>query len=256
MKKQFLFFVFILLCTAVSAQEAVQDTLFLKNGDIICGKLVNLGPNKTVKIDTDRGQLLIPVADIGDAGVHTLKMNVTKRQIREYLAKNASTENTPVPEPLSESTESTVPIAKKQLFIIQAGIGDFFTPDVATSDNLAIGSYKLNVTYDFFLYHSIAVGATTGFKSILNETLVPLMIDLRYFNPGKKTLSSFALDAGYSYMFQTQYIAPSIDASYTFGYKVFKSFYLTIGADINIQFSPTNAYSQYESYGINLGVIF
>ena len=256
MTKQLSILLLILLCTAASAQQAIQDTLFLKNGDIVCGKLVNLGPNRTVKIDTDRGQLLIPIADIGDAGVHTLKLNVSKRQIREYLANNAYAENAPVPEPLPEPTESTVPIEKKQLFIIQAGIGDFYKPDVDLSDNLAIGSYKLNVTYDFFFYHSIAVGASTGIKSILNETLVPLMIDLRYFNPGKKSLSSFALDAGYSYMFQTQYLAPSIDASYTFGYKVFKSFYLTIGADINIQFSPTNTYSQYESYGINLGVIF
>ena len=158
----------------------------------------------------------------------------------------------PVPEPNS----NIEPIAKKQIFIIQAGIGDFFTPDVATSNNLAIGSYKASVTYDFFLYRSIAVGATSGIKFILNETLVPLMIDLRYFNTGKKTLSSFALDAGYSYMFQNQLIAPAIDASYTFGYKLFNNLYLTIGADINIQFSPADAYSQYQSYGINLGIIF
>ena len=252
MKKQFSFIIFILLCMAVSAQQYVQDTLFLKNGDIVCGKIINLGPNRTVKIDTDQGQLLIPIANIGNAAVHSLKINVSKRNIEEYQANNTPAENTPKPEP----NVSIEPVATKQIFILQAGIGDFFTPDIATSNNMSIGSYKASVTYDFFIFHSIAFGATSGIKFIQNETLVPLMIDLRYFNPGKKTLSSFAIDAGYSYMFQTRLIAPAIDASYTFGYKVFKSFYLTIGADINIQFSPTDAYSQYQSYDINLGVIF
>lgn len=65
MKRSFLFLVLLLTSISIFAQNENQDVVYLKNGSIIRGEIVNLVPNETVKIKTVDGSLFVyPMDDV------------------------------------------------------------------------------------------------------------------------------------------------------------------------------------------------
>jgi len=59
MKKNLLTMVFILATTIVFAQNNFQDVVYLKNGSIIRGTIIEQVPNESLKIETADGSLFV-----------------------------------------------------------------------------------------------------------------------------------------------------------------------------------------------------
>lgn len=65
MKRYFLFLVFLFTSISTFAQKDKQDVVYLKNGSVIRGEVVNLVPNETVKIKTMDGSIFAyPMSEV------------------------------------------------------------------------------------------------------------------------------------------------------------------------------------------------
>ena len=59
MRKYLLLFLFVLIASASFGQSSYQDVVYLKNGSIIRGLIIEQIPNKSIKIETSNGNVFV-----------------------------------------------------------------------------------------------------------------------------------------------------------------------------------------------------
>jgi hypothetical protein len=196
MKKIFAFILFFSIGLLTIAQESLQDVVYLKNGSILRGTIMEQVPNKTIKIQTtDRNVFVYQMDEI------------------EKLSK----------EPIPEKGKSYSGSSGRQSGYL--GVLDF-SYGIGLSETYDM--FQINVIngYRFNPYFSLGFG--TGFEFIpkTDALIIPLYADLRgYFIDGVIT-PYLGLDLGYSILTKPDFqglgmlVNPSIGGKFQIGERV------------------------------------
>jgi hypothetical protein len=125
-------FLHILLADAAFSQNQKKDVVYLKNGSIIKGEIIEQIPNKSIKIQTSDGNIF--VYDISDI---------------EKMTKETTTSQTKIKTEESSSNETEV---LKGGFIVSGGlsvpVGDFGGTSDISKNSCAKTGYSFSVEYD------------------------------------------------------------------------------------------------------------
>ena len=167
MKNVLMVLLFVLTTTLTFAQSNYQDVVYLKNGSIIRGMIIEQIPNKSIKIETsDRSIFVYPMDEI------------------EKLTKE-----------LDQSKRGNT-----------TGSRSGYRGIVETGYQVGVGSYsngrlKLNIVngYQFSPYFSMGLGVGLRYYTDEEEALIPIFADFRANFMDNKVTPYFSLGAGYSF---------------------------------------------------------
>lgn len=184
MKKILFLFLFIAFAKISIAQELYQDMIYLKNGEIINGVLVNEVLNVSVTIVNQKGDTL------------TFQMDDIQKLSREKIVR----ENTSTKEQwLKPGYELTIEVAKA-IGVGEFGI-DYFQADI-------INGVRLNS----YIYSGFGIGLTYINDSKYDyyprpKTIVPVYLDIRINYPLSNRISPYlTFDFGGSFNKSRLYI--------------------------------------------------
>ena len=158
---------FALTATFSFAQSNYQDVVYLKNGSIIRGMIIEQVPNRSIKIETaDRSVFVYQMEEI------------------EKLTKEASQGKGGNASGSSSGYRGIVETG------YQFGVGDY-----------GMSRLKLNVIngYQFNPYFSMGLGVGLRYYTEDEQALIPLFADFRVHFMDKKVSPYFSLGAGYSF---------------------------------------------------------
>lgn len=161
---------FALTSTIALGQSNYQDVVYLKNGSIIRGVIIEQVPNKSIKIETaDRNVFFYPIDEIE---------KLTKEP---YPGKERSAHSN------TGSQSGYKGIVETGY---QVGIGGY-----------ASGRLKLNIINGYQFNPHFSIGLGTGLRYYTDEgsTLVPLFADFRVNFMDNKVSPYFSLGTGYSF---------------------------------------------------------
>jgi sRNA-binding regulator protein Hfq len=151
------------------AQQNYQDVVYLKNGSIIRGLIVEQVPNETIKIETM------------DKSVFVYKL--------DEIAKIAKEEK-------KGHTYSNTPLKTGSHAIAEVGYG------LKTGD-YGLDVLKLNLIYSYRLDNNFSLGLGTGIRHYSEDgesaTLVPVFADFRANLVANNLMPYFGLGIGYSF---------------------------------------------------------
>ncbi|MCL3781842.1 hypothetical protein EMN47_15765 [Prolixibacteraceae bacterium JC049] len=171
MKQTLLLAVMVLIATLTFGQRKLQDVVYLKNGSIVRGMLVEVIPEKSVKIETADGSLFVYKTEE--------VVKIRKESPQKKRGVNYST----------KQTDSNCKYKGIVEIGYQFGVGEY-----------GINRIKMNVINGIQLSDIYSVGFGVGFRNFHEEstTFIPLFIDFRgeykYYNLSPY----FAVDLGYS----------------------------------------------------------
>src|SRR5690554_6571123 len=213
MKKYLALLFFVFMVTLSFGQSDYQDVVYLKNGGIIRGIIIEQVPNKSIKIKTaDRSVFVFQIDEI------------------EKLTKEQYTPRRENPHVKSEDSPK---IKDKQLvynLIVELGylkgVGDYGMSRVKLD---FISSFRLNP------YFSLGFGAGLRYY-FEDDLLTPYYADIRVYFSDKKVIPYLSVGAGYSFNFSDFgeggfLINPKAGLSF----KVSDGFALNIGVGYEIQ---------------------
>lgn len=170
MKKQFALLILILITKSSIAQTNYQDVVYLKNGSIIRGIIIEQIINKSIKIETaDKNIFVFTLDEIEKITKEQLKMNDEKSQ--------------------SHSSNSKVNITTID-FGYQIGVGQY-----------GIDRLRLNVSnsYQFNSYFSLGGGIGLRYYSDYEASLVPIFLNIKTNLTEANIKPYIQLLAGYSF---------------------------------------------------------
>ena len=217
MKKKFqilTFFAFALIYFSSFGQNNMEDVVYLKNGSIIRGIIIEQVPNQNIKIQTK------------DRNIFVFKYN----EIEKMTKENLPTDNS--------NNSSNVTDFKKSGFInlteinYSAGVGNVKIEDYKfKNDDNSFGFRTIN-GYQFNENFSIGIGI--GIDKYKNTTFLPITFDGRTTILKGKISPVFAANIGYAFglndikggvTFNPQigiktYLSKNIAYIFNFGYKL------------------------------------
>jgi hypothetical protein len=166
MKKFLILILFVLTATIVFAQSNYQDVVYLKNGSIIHGVIIEQVPNKSIKIETADGNIFVYQID----EIEKLTKEPTKND----------GENTG----LEQGYKGIVEVG------YQIGIGDY-----------GMDRLKLNIIngYQINPYFSLGIGTGLRYYFSSEVPLIPLFADFRANFINGKISPYLSLGIGYSF---------------------------------------------------------
>lgn len=243
--KKYLVLILFTLCTTMSfGQSNSQDVVYLKNGTIIRGVIIELIPNKSIKIETaDRSVFVYQMDEIE---------KVIKRSIQEGKIGGS----------LSNSSLPSDYMVYKGIVELgyQIGVGEF-----------GLNRLKLNIINGVQINPFFSLGFGTGlryyldshFKSKPETLLIPVFADFRAQAMNNKVSPFLAIAVGYSFNASNDFegvgllLNPSIGVSFKVSDK--SAMNISIGYEIQkmtyqiLTFSSTINES---AIGINVGISF
>lgn len=168
----------VFVCTAVTHTQQMEDVIYLKNGSIIHGIIIEQIPNVSVKIKTKEGN------------VFAYKYEEIEKFTKEEIKGSLYTDND-----YKKIGEYGFK-AKKYFIGPKAGYGDWgtvtygFSLDYAVSNYFGIGIDAAYTTWEdnaySFPYYDTATGYTT-YTMKYSYDLIGLLANTSYhFNPGEK----------------------------------------------------------------------
>ncbi len=168
MKRTIAYFILLfLLCSAVYSQSSYIDVVYLKNGSIIKGVILEQVPGKNLKLETT------------DKSIFVFDMAEVEKITRELPEKLAKRQN------LNGLTKGYKPIVEIGLM---------------ANDNGPLHKIDFINAYQFNPYLSLGVG--TGLRAYLvdfDDIYMPLFADLRVNFKDTRVSPYFSLGAGYSF---------------------------------------------------------
>lgn len=181
---------------ALHAQTAMEDVVYLKNGGIFRGSVLEQVPNQTLKIETiGRNVFVVQMADV-------------ERIVKEPIAGAPGSATTP--KPAAPDKAPALPDPDKKLSIIVEGNVGVVASGGGTGlrNGSAIG-FGLQAAVDYRISPSIHLGLGGGADQIGGSWFFPLFADFRYFITQRPTAPYFSLGAGFAmgetYQVKNQY---------------------------------------------------
>ena len=170
--------VFVLVCNFSYGQNNMEDVVYLKNGSIIRGIIIEQVPNQSIKIQTK------------DRNVFFLKYDEIEKMTKENLAVDNSNNN------------SKVTDFKKSGYInlteinYSPGIGDVkFGYNTLKNDDYSFGFRTVN---GYQLNEHLSLGIGIGIDKYKNATLLPITFDARATILKGKVSPVFTANIGYA----------------------------------------------------------
>ena len=175
--------IFVLMSFLTVAQVNTRDIVYLKNGSIIKGDILEVIPNETIKIKTSDGSIFV------------FRMDEVERTGKDEPPKN--------PAPVSVVTEPDKPNEKLRpmpsgyLFMLRLG------PNVQLFNSSSDFSAGIINAVQVNQYLSLGIGAeatTYVYDEHFNSSVVifPIFFDARFYIPGKSVQPMFSMQLGYS----------------------------------------------------------
>ena len=225
---------FMVLSTVLFAQQNYQDVVYLKNGSIIRGMIIEQIPNQSIKIETI------------DKSVFFYKIEEVEKITKEEKKSKAKY--------VAETVETGYQA------IIELGYG------------LKVGTYgldvlKLNIINGYRINNYFAAGIGTGIRHYTENgdsgTLVPIFADFRGYLPMNKITPYAALGVGYSFSASNNFrgIGVIVNPSVGVGFKMQNNRVLHVGLGYEVQKAEAsysyynNNYSYYYSSNETIGAI-
>ena len=175
--------IFVLMSFLTVAQVNIRDIVYLKNGSIIKGDILEVIPNETIKIKTSDGSIFV------------FRMDEVERTGKDEPPKN--------PAPVSAVTETDKPNEKLRpmpsgyLFMLRLG------PNVQLFNSSSDFSAGVINAVQVNQYLSLGIGAeatTYVYDEHFNSSVVifPIFFDARFYIPGNSVQPMFSMQLGYS----------------------------------------------------------
>lgn len=235
--KKYLVLLFVIIATLSFGQNDYQDVVYLKNGSIIRGVIIERIPNKSIKIETtDRNIFVFEMDEIEkftkepyqDKEVNTQdNSNSFQEDKRRNSAKNSSNRSV---------YNSIIELG------YQKGIGDY-----------GMSRVKLDFVSSFRLNPYFALGFGAGLRYYFDgDLLTPYYADIRVYFMDNKVTPYLSLAAGYSFNFSDFerggfLFSPKVGVSF----KVSDGFALNLGFGYEMQrmtiYKPSNYGANFSS---------
>ncbi len=168
MKKSYVILLFALFATFIYAKSNTEDVIYLKNGGIIRGRIIEQVPDKSIKIET------------ADRNVFVFQMNeIDKFEKEDFQPKNDMS--------LPKGYRGIVELG------YQFGVGEF-----------GYDRLKLNLILAYQLHPYISIGIGTGLRNYFEfeETLLPFFFDFRANLMDSKFSPYISLGVGYNFQLE------------------------------------------------------
>lgn len=193
-KRTFLLLTMIFFTVTVFAQQRMQDVVYLKNGSIIRGQVMEMTPEKGIKVETADHSLFV----------------FSLSEIIKVVKETISTE--------TEALHSG-DVKKEFKNGYQAFIELGFSGDISGSGGNRV---KLNLINGYRINSHLYTGIGTGVRYTTEGgvPLIPIFADVRYLILRKKTTPYLSLDLGYSFYADNDFtddgffLAPTIGTSF------------------------------------------
>jgi long-subunit fatty acid transport protein len=233
MKKYLVLILFALIATAAFAQSKYQDVVYLKNGSVVRGVIIEQIPNQSIKIET------------ADKNVFVYKMDEVEKIVKEPIkAKRGFSGNG---SGLEKGYKGIVEAG------YQLGVGEF-----------ALDRLKLNIINGYQINPYFSVGLGTGLRYYFdsNKVMVPIFADFRanFMNSSLSPYLSFgigySLDSDYHFEGTGMIVNPAAGVSYRISEKLVMNF----GLGYEVQKSKLSSGDQTASslgvLSLNIGISF
>lgn len=226
MKKIVVLLLLVIITIGSFAQEKYQDVVYLKNGSIIRGMIIEQVPNKSLKIQTaDRSVFVYSLEEIE---------KYTKELVEPESSPNKSSfknDNSG----LKAGYRGTVEVG------YQLGVGDF-----------GLDRLKMNIinAYQLSPYFSLGIGTGLRFYYDADAALIPVFADFRAYVLNHKVSPYLSLGAGYSFNATNNldgvgiFLNPAAGVSF----KVSKKSSMNIGLGYEMQRMDFFFYGYYNNY--------
>jgi hypothetical protein len=170
-----LYFAFIL--NSFCQQES-KDVLYLKNGSVIKGQILEMIPGGTIKIET------------ADGSIFVFKMDEVEKTTKEIAEKKTSPK---VSRPEPEPTSGNVFKPKGWFGIVKIGpYGNLLTDDELDISIGGIFGYQMNE----FVSVGLGIEANNWSGDEYRSTIVPIYVDARLFIPKHRVHPMFHIQLG------------------------------------------------------------
>ena len=233
-----------LLCNLSYGQNNMEDVVYLKNGSIIRGKIIEQVPNQSIKIQTN------------DRNVFVFKYDEVEKITKEYLPVDISINN-------SKETEH-----KKSGYINLTEIN--YCPGIG---DIKVGSYSvknkdysfgLRTINSFQLNEHMSFGIGIGIDKYVYATMLPITFDARATILKGKVSPVFAANIGYAFGFN--HAIGGLIINPQIGIKIYilknVAYLFNIGYKLQAQNVPSNIFypsinnENYHFITINTGFLF
>ena len=222
MKKLITILFFMLVTTLSFAQGNYQDVVYLKNGSIIKGVIVEQVPNKSIKIETSGGSVFVYTMDEIE--------KLTREQLKEESV-----------------VSSNLPKGSIELGY-QIGSGDY------KFDRL-----KLNFISSYEVSPQFLMGYGLGFRFYFDQdvALMPFLADFKYNFEGASVTPFLALSMGYSFDITNEFEGAGFLLNPRFGVNFNTSGKSKLGVSVGYEMQRMDVYDYYwdEISTENLGAI-
>ena len=227
MKKYLALILFTLVTTVAFAQINYQDVVYLKNGSIIRGIIIEQVPNRSIKIET------------ADKSVFVYKIDEIEKFTKEQIKGN------------SKNAGDLSGLNSGYKIIVEMGYG------------IGVGDYgknrlKLNIINGYQISPYFLLGFGTGLE-IYHDVIIPVFVDFRANLLNKSVSPYFSLDIGYSFDETNSFDSVGFLLSPTVGvsFKVSDKSVMNVGLDYETQKMDffSSGYPSYYSSSENSGAI-
>lgn len=218
----------VVLCNTifVQAQSKSSETVYLKNGSIIKGEVVEMISNKQVKVKTADGSLFVYTTD------EVEKIVKEKEEKRQYPFKTTN-----------KDTYKTTGLRG----IVELGYiaGDFSAPEFSLSLGYQINPY-------FF------VGAGAGAQYLINAegAAIPVFADLRGCMFLGMVSPFISLKIGYEKFIDIKYEDGGVYCSPTFGVKIMTTQRQAVNLGLGLTSSKTKGWNSDKGFTLKIGYEF
>lgn len=210
---------FVVLSTLAFAQSNYQDVVYLKNGSVIRGIIVEQVPNQSIKIET------------ADKSIFVYKMEEIEKLAKEGRQSRAL---------ISE-------VKPGYQGIVEVGYG------IKTGD-YGLNVLKFNIINGYRINNNFAVGLGTGIRHYTeggeSATLIPIFADLRANITSKNIAPYVAFGIGYSFNASDSFsgIGLLINPTAGVGFKMKTRSILHVGLGYEMQRTKATYSDYYNNY--------
>lgn len=183
---RFLLFSLCLLFAMVAQAQRQKDVVYLKNGSIIKGAVLEVIPNGTIKIETEDGSLFV---------YNLMEVEKITKEIVERGEAHRERRGRRAGEPFQQQT--IVPSPKG--YFMLAKVGPLVRP--LSGDGIDLSASFINGIH-LMEYVSVGVGVdvasiTYNDDDISTLTILPVYLDTRFYIPKKRINPMFHFQVGY-----------------------------------------------------------